>query len=220
MSNTSSKSESMVISVIDLPSPFDELGYITWIKMFDVNDILNQNFFTIQVTTDQNYIRLQHFYSDVRRNETDRCYMFNRNGTANDIAIKKSMNFTALRGTTFHYHFKYLPPSKHYWYDDIQYNVKKAPMGVCEFISFRNIPKLRYFRANSTYNETGQSHNALTHSESQLPFYNSGDNLVDIKKVWQTGVVNPQQKSNPGKCQTTGSVSPHFNPDIKIPCHG
>ena len=73
--------------ISDLLSPFDELGNITWIKMFDINDILNQNFFTIQVTTYPNYIRLQNFYSDVRRTETDRCYMFNRNGAANDIAI-------------------------------------------------------------------------------------------------------------------------------------
>ena len=129
------------------------------------------------------------------------------------------MNYTVLRGTTFHYHFKYLPPSKHHRYGDIQYNVKKASSGACALISMTNIPTLRYFRANYTYNETELSHVALTNSESQLPFYSAGDNLVDIKKVWQTGVVNPQQKSNPGKCQTTGSVSPHFNPDIEIPCH-
>ena len=145
-------------------------------------------------------------------------------------------------GTKWHYRFKYIPPSMRYLLGDIQFNVRKIQNGSCDDITLQSIPNLKYFRAKENTNLTGHLYGPISRYEwiwdsnstvwkrYQLPYenmftmYSTEEDLVDIKEVWRTGISEEgwsydKYAWNRTLCVNTGGVSPHFNPDIIVPCY-
>ena len=197
--------------------PFQQAGNMTWIKFFDINEIRSFGEITTRITIDTSLLRIQNFYtsSRVQRNATNACY---RLVGTDDIMVIKETSCAQLNGTRFHFHFKYLPPSKRHLLGDIEYNFRKTPTGVCENIALSPLPNLRYFHANSSDNVQGHLHGPMWNYK----FYNVETDLIDINDVWRTGAIEEDGLFGSLKrnyqCDNTGSVSPHYNPDIPVPC--
>ena len=197
--------------------PFEQAGNMTWIKFFDINEIRSFGEITIRITIDTSLLQIQNFYtlSRVQRNATNACYRLEGTG---DFMIIKETFCAQLNGTRFHFHFKYLPSSKRHLLGDIEYNFRKTPTDVCENIAFSPLPNLRYFRANSSDNVQGHLHGPIWNYK----FYNVDTDLIDINNVWRTGAIEEDGLFGSLKrnyqCDKTGSLYPHYNPDICVPC--
>ena len=199
-----------------------------WIKLFEIYDILGNDEITVQITTDPSRVRLQTINGRILENKTDICYRMN--GTFKDkIFFSEASDCALSNGTTWNYRFKYIQPSTRYLLGDIQYNVRKVQNGYYDNITVDRVPHLRYFKAKGNQNLTGPLYGPVPSSryewewdasdfewkwklvsylnESVYKVYNAEEDLNDIKDVW---------KAN-NRCVNVG-VSPHFNPNIIVPC--
>ena len=218
-------------------------GNKTWLQLFDLDDILGHGEITSRITTDPNHLRIQNYYDGMQKNNSDICYRLNGSCDMN-VYFTKVTDCSLSNGTAFHYRFKYIPPSKRHPYGDIQYNLRKTNIVSCDYIPLSHDPRLMYFQGNATehlnnfvrknesddnysYNEIDITctNNVTVHvlvNETmntdfdyvKYTFYSAENDLTDIRHVWDTGLST----SLPSKCNTTGSISPHFNPDIPVPC--
>ena len=201
----------------DLSFPFDDSDNEKWMKLFDIDDIINHGEITTEVTTNGNLTRIQNFYVGMNRNASATCYRLQE---SNEIYFTDAVNCSILSGTKFHYHFKYLQPNNRLPFGDIQYNAQKTSIGSCDKIAFvKTVSHLRYFRANDTDTKTGHLYSAFVENVNVCKLYGT-KNLVDIQsKVWRTGVeLDRFTVIKPHGCENTGSSSPHINRDITVPC--
>ena len=199
--------------VIDHQIQATTVGSMKWMKFFDVNEIITHGEITTRVTTNINYTLIQNFYTRplVHINASYSCYNINRS-YSDSMYFTKASFCPSLNGTTFHYQFQYQPPSWRYTLGDIRFNLVKHLEGSCHPVALENVPKVRYFRAKSSQNATGHfNFLGRLKNESQYTFYSKPDDLVDIVKLWQ--------KDRSNACDSAGSISPHFNKDISVPCH-
>ena len=172
---------------------------ITWIHLFDIDDILRHGEITSRVTTDPNHMLIQTFYDGMQKNDSDICY---RGNETNFKYFVKSTSCILTNGSTLHYHFIYLPPSKRHPFGDIQYNAEKTRVDICDNIPLLQPPRFGYFYSSA---------------KEHLRSFDQ-DDLMNIRNVWNTRVNSIFDFVKPYKCDTTGSISPHFNPDIQVPC--
>ena len=223
-------------------NPFHS-GKITWIKLFDLDDFSRHRKITSRVITNPGHLRIQTLYGGMENNDSDICY---RRNETHYIYYTKATNCTLKNGTAFHYIFIYLSPSERHPFGDIQYNVRETPADSCDNNPLSRVPRLRYFQGNTTEylsgfmpkNERGDnlySANATVNNVTghvlrnetkytdfyldKYAFYNAENDLTEITDIWNTGVeLVDFEFLKPFKCETTGSISPHFNPDIPVPC--
>ena len=206
----------------ELPFPTKGVRNKEWIKFFDINEIQLHREITTQVMTNWSHIRLQNFYTG---NSSDTCYTSGLNETFYDFT--KTTDCELLDGTKLHYRFKYLQPSARHVMGNIKYNVRKTPVDSCENIALPRIPRLKYFKEDRYYNEDASGHfyGRLFGNDSAYRFYTEWD-LIEIKNVWRKRIETLDmfltffnlQVIEPYYCAYTGSVSPHFDPDIAVLC--
>ena len=185
-----------------------EFGTVSWMKYFDLNDIVSCREITTQVTIDPSHIRIHTFYSGMCGNTTDICYVLS---DANHTYFTNASDCMVSNGTMLHYIFKYLSPSKRHPFGNVQYNVRRTSIGSCEDIGYKSVQHLKYYGAKDTQNATGHLRVLSFEKERQYRFYSAEEDLVDINNIWRTGIERL-------RCETTGSVSPQLNTDISVPC--
>ena len=213
-------------------------GNKTWMKFFEIYDIMTNGEVAIHITTDMNQIRVQIVNSDIRGNGSDICYRVNKT-VETGLYFTDAADCALSNGATWHYRFKYKPPSMRYLLGDIQYNVRKTQNGSCDD-TLQSVPNLKYFREKGNTNLTGHLYGPISRYErlwdsnskvwkryqyeNMFTMYSTGENLVDMDEVWRTGISEEGWSYDAyawkrTRCVNTGGVSPHFNPDINVPCY-
>ena len=212
----------------DLPYPKDEFGETEWIKLFSINEIHNYSeiHVTTEVETNLGHIRIRKFYTKLHMSASDICYQNGMNKTYYEFSKVADCSFTT--GTKFHYHFKYLSRSARHVRGDIEYNVRKTRIYSCNSIAVRRLPNLKYFKekyADFNDDETKHFYGDSSGNETTYKFFPEWY-LKDIKDAWRTRIDPLEQflydinlqLVEPYYCEFTGSIGPHFNPDIPVPC--
>ena len=175
----------------DAQFPFDDIKNITWMKLFDVDDIRSE--ITAEIRMNMSDLQVNVFCSGCQSNYSSSTKYF-----------KGDVDYTLFGRSIFRFQFKYLPPSTRYILGDIHYNIMKTEIDSCDRMSLKRVPPLRFFKANITRNQN------VTDNDLVRNIYNVDDDLIDIKQVWTTGIF---------RIPYSGNGSPHFNPDIVVPCY-
>ena len=188
---------------------------VNLIRLLKINEVRNSN-------TDQT-VRM--FYKKLTNSSdahvailvgTNRieCFTFNYSdpGRVTMVSDCDDIRNNAIGQWIFQFHFKH-PSVPSLVFGDIKYNVKaKFANGTCqntgiiinsEFGSQTDAqvsPVLHYFRKR----EATPEENHVFENR----FYKQAD-LVDISKVWKTGFTY---------CKSSGSLAPHFDDSIPVPC--
>ena len=197
----------------DLPFRSDDFTSMRWMQFFGINDIRQHGEINMQVMVDLNHVKIQVYYSGMQRNATNTCYHWNR---THDIYSNETNNCTISNGSALYYHFKHVPPNSIYRLGDIQYNIRKAQIPFCNDTTLYWIPNLRYLRlhAKVTRDVLEHLHGIFSENETSYKFYRV-DDFVNVDNVWRWGLKTFDGHAD---CGETGSLSPHFNPDIPVPC--
>ena len=207
------------VDTSDLELAQNDSEDMTWIYVFDVNDIKRHGEVVTIITTDPSHLRIQNLYKENGNDSvTDACY---RRIETNNTIFKRNFNCSLLNGTEFYYRFKYLPPSRRHRLGDIQYNVRMTSTGSCDNAAFQR-SHLRYFVGhrehlfvsgdyydeywldNFTYDEY-LAGSALYGGFYGYTFHNA-EYLSDKTHTWERA-----------SCHKSDAY-PHFNQDIPVPC--
>ncbi|XP_045172746.2 uncharacterized protein LOC123534525 [Mercenaria mercenaria] len=192
------------------------------LRLFTIDDIRQENVdrtIKIQydhVTGPSKVVIIESDESESMR--VNECFQMDRTG----INIITGSNCTAYITSSineFVFKFRYIKPySPKLIFGDIRYNikVKYSSVAQCKFPDFilsNNISDqsngkeaaLHYYRTMSSHDET----NHVIHtSATDGTFYHSGS-MEDISDVWKTGFAH---------CKSTGSLAPHHDVSIDVPC--
>ena len=198
-------------------------GSQTWMKFFEIYDIMKHGEITINIITDANQIRVQILNSEIPGNGLDKCYRLNKR-VEDDVCFTEASHCVFSNGTKWHYRFKYIQPSMRYLIGDIQYNVRKIQNGSCDDITLQSVPHLKYFRAKWNTNLTGYLYGPISLNNMYIyTTHSTKGDLIEIDEVWRTGISEEGWSYDAyawkrPRC-ATGGVTPHFNPDINMPCY-
>ena len=199
----------------------------SWVKLLDINEVREYGTLAMQVifsVTNAGFIQTR---IQSPRNETTDCYQCSHQ--SDYVIYTKPAESCMLPSEAKYliYKFRYLPPNSRQVLGDIEYNVLRTDMMSCKDNAHEFEPDLRYFKANGTLLTLGHLYGPLTVNDTQYRMYDADEDLLEIRKVWRTGLVIHAEKGffklgtgilKQWKCDNTGSVSPHLNTDIVIPC--
>ena len=208
---------------------FDDKGPLqaggNWMRVFTINDIRSQPdkelMFRYEFQENSSAISMI-LSNNVHRLSTRpvECYIL----TKSDTTLRKEENcqniISPASKQTMTLKFSFTPPSRTFSFrrlifGDIKFNAKYTDAnGYCEDIptesltdkivsGFANSITVNYYRTH-----VSEKNHVIVSGETGARFYRQSD-LTDITRVWSTGW---------GRCEPKGSLAPHIDRDIAVPC--